>query len=132
MCKISIDTKSAYPSRPDEIMTEEVLCAVTTGCLETHRQLGDLGRFVEVFKVVQVMVYDHVKTGAHFTVHFRDPLGQVNTHSAGYEYGKLPITKEGVVELLMQHLPRMISEHLERSRGKIEAAREELEGVKTA
>ena len=115
----------------EELISEESLVAVVSGCQNILKRLGPLAGTVETFRVVFDFFGGHLEPGPSLKVYFRDPLGNECTHSSDYRFvgsGKTNSSAKEIANAMCAEngLPRFITEHLSHCGEEIEKAWAEL------
>lgn len=133
MAKVSIDmhvdTEGKY------LVSQRTLQKVMSGCRATLKALGPLAETISVIRVT----FDNNKhrgqlgaPGPYFMVYYRDPLGKEGSLGCGYSSGAFSSPRpsgQEITEKLMEYLPRLIREHLQRSLPEMAEAQKRIEGL---
>jgi hypothetical protein len=137
MSKISVELLSE-DANPGYI-SEGLLTDVTAGCLRALNCLGKIGEMIEVFKITFTSLAGPWGTdsGPVFTVHFRDPLGNMGSHTTDFRFirgksGEKKPTTHPPVEDIADHLHEMLRqylfEHARKARGRLDEMTTQITG----
>jgi len=103
----------------ENTISAKLSAAVDSGCFQTMRRLGELGKAIKVFSVTFLRFGEDLVPGPHFKVCFRDSLGTRHFYVRDYRYigsGNPNPTAREIADALCEKdaLPWAITKHLKK------------------
>ena len=109
-------------SEAGTLISEELCHSIISGCLKTLKKLGPLAQYVSEFDITfERFNYDEV--GPCFKINFQSRFGEEGCYNVDYHsirFTKPNLTRDEVMNVLMEFIPGMIERCLEQVTKRIE------------